>query len=148
MTKPQFLIFIGEIFYPTPRSFLEEAFRMRISRRISAIPRDLKLGESWVFLAHPKAGRVAITVSTPFGEIKEEKPTNAIFYAFQPQRIEKLIWQRDATSSTLSELERRNITPVIIPDGDPDHDPRKSILEDIREPPKATSITDFKVTLK
>ena len=50
-----------------------------------------------------------------------------VFYAFRPQRIEKLIWQKDASEGNLEELERRGITPVIIPDGDLDHDPKTGL---------------------
>lgn len=49
------LIWIGEAFYKTPREFMDEAARMGVSRRISAVPREFKVGETWVALAHPKA---------------------------------------------------------------------------------------------
>jgi hypothetical protein len=49
------LLWIGAAFYPTPEAFMEEAQRMGVSRRISAVPRDFKVGETWVALAHPKA---------------------------------------------------------------------------------------------
>lgn len=44
-----------------------------------------------------------------------------IFTAFVPQAVEKLIWAKDATPEELEKLERRSITPVIIPDGDENH---------------------------
>src|SRR4029453_596753 len=49
------LLWVGEKFYPTPHSFAAEAQEMGISRRISALPRRFKLGETWVALAHRKA---------------------------------------------------------------------------------------------
>lgn len=49
------LIWIGEKFYATPREFSAEAARMGVSRRISTMPRELVIGETWVALAHPKA---------------------------------------------------------------------------------------------
>jgi hypothetical protein len=49
------LIWIGESFYPRPVDFLNEAATMGISRRMSAVPREYKAGETWVMFAHPKA---------------------------------------------------------------------------------------------
>ena len=48
------LLWIGEQFYPTPGEFTREAEELGISRRISAVPRDFKLGETWVLFAHRK----------------------------------------------------------------------------------------------
>lgn len=49
------LIWIGESFYPTPADFMREAATMGVSRRLSAVPRNFKAGETWVMFAHPKA---------------------------------------------------------------------------------------------
>lgn len=49
------LIWVGAKFYPTPGAFMDEAARMGVSRRISQVPRDLVVGETWIALAHPKA---------------------------------------------------------------------------------------------
>lgn len=48
------LLWIGERFYKTPGAFLKEGEELGISRRLTAVPRDFKLGETWVALAHPK----------------------------------------------------------------------------------------------
>ena len=45
------LLWVGEKFY-SPDEFLAEAHALGVSRRIPALPRDFKLGETWVFLAH------------------------------------------------------------------------------------------------
>jgi RecJ-like exonuclease len=49
---------------------------MGLSRRISAIPRNFKVGETWVLLAHPKAMSEPGTESCPScngaGEVSEE----------------------------------------------------------------------------
>ena len=42
-----------------------------------------------------------------------------------PQQVDYLIWESDATENRLDELEHKDITPVIIPDGDKDHDPKQ-----------------------
>ena len=53
------LLWVGEKFHARAEDFLEVASRLGISKRIAAVPRDFKLGETWVFLAHPKAvGRI------------------------------------------------------------------------------------------
>jgi len=51
------------------------------------------------------------------------KPIAGVFYAFKPQRVELLIWKSQAVPEYLEDLAKRNITPIIIPDGDVDHDP-------------------------
>lgn len=48
------LLWVGESFYKTPTDFNVEAGTLGISRRIIALPRGFKLGEHWVFIAHPK----------------------------------------------------------------------------------------------
>lgn len=106
------IMWVGERWY-TPEKFKEEAATLGLSKRIASVPRKFKLGETWVFLAHKKAG--------PVGE--DGKPTPAIFFTFLPSRVETLIWQREATTDKIEELAKRNITPIIVPDGDNDHDP-------------------------
>jgi hypothetical protein len=49
------LLWIGEKFYKSPREFMLEAAVQGISRRLSAVPREFKPGETWVLFAHPKA---------------------------------------------------------------------------------------------
>lgn len=103
------LLWIGEKFYPTPQHFAHEGLKQGISRRISAIPRGFKLGETWVLLAHSKAVKV------------DGNLMPGIFWAFKPTRIEELITESQATAEKLEELAKRSITPVIVPDDDRDH---------------------------
>lgn len=130
------LLWIGDQFY-TPEAFIAEALEMGVSRRIATIPRKLKLGETWVILAHIKAcGTRQVIVSDQPGESHPETENiPGVFYAFRPQRIEKLIWESDAKQELLEDLEKSSITPIIIPDGDPDHDPKTPLLpsDDERE---------------
>lgn len=49
------LLWIGESFYKDPRDFLGEARRMGVSRKVPAIPKGFKLGETVVYLAHRAA---------------------------------------------------------------------------------------------
>ena len=60
------------------------------------------------------------------------EPCSAIFYAFRPQRVEMLIWESEATSENLEKLKKRGITPIVVPDGDPDHDPKRNIWTDLK----------------
>jgi len=131
-----FIMGVGEKFYKTPSDFLEEAHRLGVSKRIPFIPKELELGKTVIYLAHPKAVEVKEPVALHQAlSILEESETKqprlletekvekrlGIFTAFVPQRIEKLVWQSQATPEELERLEKRGITPVVIPDGHPDH---------------------------
>jgi len=83
--QPYGLLWVGESFY-TPESFIQEVLQMGVSRRIAAIPKNLKLGETWILFAHIRA----------CGEKRDEagkvEGIPGVFYAFRPQRLELLIW--------------------------------------------------------
>lgn len=111
------LLWIGEKYY-TAQSFVEEARRMGISKRVAQVPKGIKLGETWLLLAHPKV------IAKPDPEKKELfKYYPAIFYAFRPQRIEKIITDKQATPKMMEQLKKRGLTPVVVPENDPDHNP-------------------------
>lgn len=133
---PAFIMGVGEKFYKTPGDFLEEAHQLGISKRIPFIPKDLELGKTIVYLAHPKACQVKESVAlqkmlaiVSGDESNQPKLLDTekveyklgIFSAFIPHRVEKLVWEKDATPEELEKLEKRGITPVIIKDGDVDH---------------------------
>lgn len=110
------LLWIGTAFYPTPGDFLKEANAMGISRRITAVPRGFKVGEHWVFFAHPKVQKL---VADGTGE---ESWLPGVFRIFKPQRIEKIITETMSRDEALmTDLAEKGITPVIVPDGDRDH---------------------------
>jgi len=94
------LLWIGEKFYRSPQQFLDEAGRMGVSRRIAAIPRDFKLGETWVFVAHRKG------IENP-----DKSYTPAVFQVFRPQRIEYVV-KDDDSEEKLKRLTERGITLV------------------------------------
>lgn len=105
------LLWIGAQFYPRPEDFLAEAAAMGISRRINTVPRGFKLGETWVFLAHPRVKQTAT------GEW-----IAGIFRIFRPTRIEKIVTESQAADAEeMEKLHKTNITPVAVPDGDSDH---------------------------
>lgn len=129
------LLWIGEAHYKTPADFLLETDlphpdgrRMGVSRRIAAVPKGFKLGETWVFVAHPKAisktcpaclGHLTIqdedgttrvvNCETCKGEGVIYKP--AIFHAFQPTALEYVVTGEE-TDEELEALEARGFTLV------------------------------------
>ncbi|MBA7620566.1 hypothetical protein ES703_27918 [subsurface metagenome] len=130
-----FIMMVGEKYY-SPESFMEEAGKMGVSKKIPFIPKKLKLGETIVYLAHPKAclvkeAPVLQHIMAMAGgndndqprllEAEKEDKALGIFCAFKPHRVEKLVWQSQANPEELEKLEHRGISPVIIPDGDKDH---------------------------
>lgn len=90
--------------YPTPEAWLQEAHAQGISRRITVIPREFKLGRTWVLMAHRKAiGHIS--------DDPKERFTPGIFYAFRPTAIEYIV-KGDETEERLENLVKRGITPV------------------------------------
>lgn len=136
------LLWIGEQFYRTPKAFDDEARILGISRRIAAVPRNFKVGETWVLLAHPKTtnckeccgnGFVGQGIDGPEPPIKCETchgtgKIAAIFKVWRPKRVEKILPESARGSQEAKDLVERGITPVFMPDDDPDH--RGSVYED------------------
>jgi len=138
--QPAYIMLVGEKYYKTPEDFLDEAHGMGISKRIPFIPKNLELGKTVIYLAHPKAVEikqpVALQQALNIVEQSETKQPRlleteiierclGIFCAFIPKRVEKLIWESELTDEKREELKRRGITPIPIPDNDRDHKPRK-----------------------
>jgi len=128
------LLWIGAKYYKTPREFCAESDALGVSRRISAVPRGFKVGETWILLAHPHTIETWTDVESVVG-LQGEFPVVAlakclvykpgIFRLWKPERIEKILpesWKLDPTHfDELQELAGKGITPVFVPDGDPDH---------------------------
>ena len=114
------LLWVGKKFY-SPKSFVEEAVKMGVSKRISHIPRDLELGKDWILLAHPEGGKKEVEDKNTLTKKKTIK-VPAIFYAFRPVAVEKVVTESQAKDKEeMEKLEKRGITPVVVPDSDPDH---------------------------
>lgn len=92
------LIWIGEKFYSTPEEFMREGIAQGISRRISAVPRDFKVGETWVVLGHRKV-------------LFDQERSPGIFTAFRPTAIEYVV-RGDESQEELDALEKRGISLV------------------------------------
>lgn len=102
--EPGYLMTVGANNY-TPESFLEEAHKMGISKRIHQIPRHLVLGETVIYLGHPDACGTGVP---------------GVFATFVPQRVEQLVWESEVEKKR-EELEKKGITIVPVKDGDADH---------------------------
>lgn len=104
------LLWIGEAFYKTVGDFRAEAALQGISRRISQIPKDLVVGETWILLAHRKA--IEEAGLDPGSEVPIPVVyTPAIFSAFIPERIEYVV-KGTETEEELLALEKRGLTLV------------------------------------
>lgn len=144
------LLWIGEKFYKTPEDFDRESAHLGVSRRIHALPRGFKVGETWILLAHPKTVPMVCTVcggagyadgvergfilageesKTPSSAKEQCKDCNGtgrlkapgIFKVWRPSRIEKIVAESSRGSAEVQELLDKGITPVFVPDNDPDH---------------------------
>lgn len=117
------LMWVGESY--TPESFIREALDMGISKRIPALPVEMKLHQDWVYLAYakllPKKGKDMLL---PFGgeESRRYGFKPGVFYVFRAQRLELIVTETQAQDEeAMKELKRKNIHPVAVPDDDPDH---------------------------
>lgn len=118
------MLWIGEKFYKTPGEFMQEGQSLGFSRRIKALPRGFKIGETYVLLAHPKTVRKMEPAELQTGEgepvlIEVFKP--GIFTLWRPSAIEKILPESKRGSEEVQELEKQGIRPVFVPDNDPDH---------------------------
>lgn len=116
--QPYMLLWVGEHHY-SPEEFIRESLQMGISRRIpikERLPLNLHIGSTWVLFAHKHV--------IPFkDEDNKDAFKPAVFSVFRPSRVEKLIWESEATQERIDDLDKHGITAVVIPDGDKDHDP-------------------------
>lgn len=133
------LLWIGEQFYPRPIDWMNEANKMGVSRRISRVPKDFKLGETWVFVAHRKGISAGCEACNGCGRIivgphdTDREPcracdgegvryTPAVFHAFKPSAVEYVVHGTE-TEDELTDLRKRGITPVrVVRDGVLDFD--------------------------
>ena len=112
------LMWVGEKFYPTPADFMKEGAAMGVSKRIPQIPKDFKVGESWIMLAHRKAIG-PLTLDTLADDPEGGKVLQyqaGVFQAFKPSRIEYVV-KGTETEEELDRLEKRGLTLVkVTPD--------------------------------
>jgi hypothetical protein len=133
VTEYAWLMSVGEKFYKTPGDFTKEALEMGISKRIHAVPRGFKVGESVVLLCHKYAVTEWQEVEIPLGSVTEDMrreeslfdknvetgtvkkmvPTfhQGIFAIFKPTRLEYVV-KGDETDAEIERLIERGIVPV------------------------------------
>jgi hypothetical protein len=124
------IMWVGTSHYPTPEDWAKEAREMGASKRISQIPKDLVVGETWVFVGHRKAIKEPCPYVNGEGVHDDEcgdcddgwiyKP--GVFHAFRPVRIEKVV-DEDVTQEEVDKLLKRGITPVFVKRIDKDGNP-------------------------
>lgn len=108
------LIWVGGKFYETPADFCNEAAKQGISRRLSQVPKDLVIGETWVLLAHRKAIVTYQRTEENGEDIAVYSP--GIFAAFKPDRLEYVV-KGTESKEELARLEKRGFRLVnVIPD--------------------------------
>lgn len=131
-----FLMWVGEEHY-TMESFVAEAQRLGVSKRIAELPADFRIGHDWVYLAHRKAippstgpseqAHFDFLQTTPWHPRRKHDPRKpGVFYAFRPTRVEYICKESERTDEELqTRLRERGVTPIFVPDDDPDHQPKK-----------------------
>lgn len=112
------IMWVGAKYY-TPESFIAEARNQGVCKRIATVPRHIKIGETWILLAHKKAG-----FQMEQDEDSQQKldgdvlmkpvPCPAVFYGFKPTRFEQMISKRQSRNKKFVEkLKKRGITPIV-----------------------------------
>lgn len=137
------LMWVGSGFY-TPQSFIEEAARLGVSKRITSIPNEFVVGRDWVLLGHKKAGTKKDWVKVRKGDVLplttlirrpmeaegadifalKDVTCPAIFYAFRPTKVEKIVTAsmlRDMSERQQKKDAKEGIVYVMVPEDDPDH---------------------------
>lgn len=129
------IMWVGTRYYKTPDDFSMEAAKLGVSKAVPTMPKWFKIGESIVYLAHPKAVMTMehVDPGEPDGDLfpvdaVEVKWEPGIFMVWKPERIEKLFWESDKDSDEVERWEKRGGTSVFIPDGDMDHDRSTPLL--------------------
>lgn len=118
-----YVVWVGESFYETPNSFVDESRRMGISRKIPFVPDDLEVGD-WVFLGYRK-----LIPTGNYNKDHEEILDPGIFHAFRVSTIEKLLTDAQQQDQYyVKTLLDRGITPVVEVDSEDEVEATKARL--------------------
>jgi hypothetical protein len=98
--KPAGLVWIGDRYY-NPTNFLAEAKEMGVSKKINALPHGFILGETLIYLGHPKA-----IVNYDITERKLNQ-FPGVFSVFKPDRIDLIIKDANKVPNKAAALQRR-----------------------------------------
>jgi hypothetical protein len=108
-------MWVGEQFY-TMASFIDEANRMGISKRIHAFPDELEIGDR-IYLAYKKCFRTEIPPEEQRkgrGRKKTEVWEPGIFYAFTVTALHKVMnHQKAINPEEVAKLITNGVTPVV-----------------------------------
>ena len=119
-----YLMWVGTEY--TPDSFIIEARKLGVSKRIPQLPTGFSVGHDWVFLAYlhliPPVG-TQLSLESDRDTHRGYKP--GVFYAFCPERIEKVITQSQADAGEAEKLKANGVTPIVVPDEGTDHNPKR-----------------------
>jgi len=114
------LIWVGEAFYPTMDDWAKEAMKLGVSKRVSAIPKGVEIGVTWVLVGHPK-GMTYLT-----SKDKDNLFAPAICSAFRVKRIELIVTPSMKVQKWVKDLVKKGVTLVEVPENDRDHAPAKA----------------------
>lgn len=137
------LMWVGAAHY-TPGTFVEEAIRHGISKRVPRPPAWLKPGETWIYLAHEAAivtacrlGAHGEPIARGLGSHPADCPDcgadgmrrqPGVFFAFRPTRVVKIVGD-DAPEAELAALREKGVEPVVVDRTDPRHQPGRAAKE-------------------
>lgn len=108
---PNYLMWVGSDY--TNKSFIKEANKMGVSKKINSLPKDLVVGKSWIYLARQNMIDDDVAYHP-----KKTKKKDAIFFAFVPQKVEYLMEKKKKGEyskeelSEIKECKKRGITIV------------------------------------
>ena len=97
---------------------------MGFSRRIKAVPRGFKVGETWMLLAHPKAINTLLDEDFSLTDDLRDKKDDCrpgIFQIWRPSRIEKIFYEAEKNTLGVAMAKKQGLTPVFVPE-DPKHE--------------------------
>lgn len=123
------MLFIGKEHYATPGDWTAEANVMGISRRLSAIPKRMVIGKTWVLVAHPEACSETVKVKKDgdLAEVEEVRKTPGIFHAFCPTAYELIVTPSMKKQAWVKKMVKQHgVKLVEVPEDDPDHAPTGS----------------------
>lgn len=95
------LMWVGESFYKTPQHFINEAWHLGISKRISQLPKDCEPGKTWIALAHRKC-------ITEFSAGAEFKMVPGVFMIFKLTAVQYVVNGKE-TEQELQKLQDKGI---------------------------------------
>lgn len=81
MTKSDWLVWCGGVFYPTVSSFIEEVKNMGVARRIPKYLEGMVPGESKIFLAHQQANETLTKTDTALSSMKTWMRAKIMYFA-------------------------------------------------------------------